>query len=195
MAIDMIEDNELSALAPMRQSVFMDDNISDVFSKLGYAQQGETEFNAFLGIAEGNRKKGKAIKAKNPVKDFPFNEKMSCVQLGDVAEKLSAEIDAATLESGAGSGFVKRQYADYLGRLKRHKNSIDALMRSKKCDEQTSTSETQKVISENAAAIKAAQMASTIPNTTSGKSNTMLYVLGGVALLGVVAFMILRQKQ
>jgi hypothetical protein len=195
MAIDMIEDNELSALAPMRQSVFMDDNIGDVFSRLGYARQGETEFNNFMQIGEGNRRKGKVIKAKNPVKNFPFNEKMSCVKLADIAEKVNAEIDAATLESGGGSAYLKRQYADYLGRLKRHKNSIDALMRSKKCEDQTSNSETQKIISENAAAIQAAQMASTIPETTSGKGNTMLYVLGGIAVLGLVGFMILRKKQ
>lgn len=194
MAIDMIEDNELSALAPMRQSVFTDDNIGDIFTRLGYAPTGETEFNGFLGIAEGNRKKGKVIKAKNPVKDFPFNEKMPCTQLSNVSEKLSAEIDAVTLESGAGSGFLKRQYADYLGRLKRHKNSIDALMRSKKCEEQTATLDTDKLISENAAAIQAAQMASTVPASASGGSNTMLYVAGAVVVLGIVGYMILKKN-
>lgn len=196
MAIDMIENEvELSALAPMRQSIFVNDNVSNIRSRLGYAPERETEFEGFLGMFEGNRKKGKAIKAKNVPATFPFNANMTCVQLADVAEKVNAEIDATTLEGGTGSAFLKKSYAEYLGKLKRHKNSIDALIRVKKCDSQMDALETEKLIAENAAAVQAAQQAAMLPSAASGnKNNTMLYIFGGLAFAGFAVFMILRKK-
>jgi len=196
MAIDMIEDNELSALAPMRQSIFQNDNVRRMPNRTGFDTLQQTEFNNFLGIAEGNRKKGKAIKSKDPVRDFPFNEKMTCAQLSDIGEKVDAELNATTLESGSGSAFVKKSYAEYLGKLKRHKNNIDALMRAKKCDEQTSSAETQRVITENAKAIQAAQGAAALPTQGSmfgGKSNSTILVVAGLGVAGLLTYMIMRK--
>lgn len=196
MAVDDIENNELSALAPMRQSIFQNDNVRRRYNRQGFDPLQETEFDSFLGIAEGNRKRGKAIKAKDPVKDFPFNEKMTCSQLADIGEKVDAELNATTLESGSGSAFVKKSYAEYLGKLKRHKNNIDALMRAKKCDDVTASAETQRVISENVKAIQAAQGAAALPvqsGMLGGKTNTTILVAMGLGVAGLLIYMIMRK--
>lgn len=198
MAIDMIEENEQSAYGNLRVSGFVDDVNGYVFTGNNFAPV--RNYSNFLGIAEGNVKKQRAIDAKKPNVLFPYNAAMNCAGLLQVLKNIEAEVDAVGIESSTESKRVVNANNNYLSRLARHRSMLENLIAQKKCETSLSNAEVSQTIKQNAEAIAAAQQAAqqAYNPAQSGGSNTGLWIgLGVVGVLGMCAlyFFNMRNQQ
>ena len=205
MAIDMIESNELSALAHQR-SGFKND--LQRVPKRKRAISLDSEFSNFSITTKGDRQE-QAVYSKygKPELDFSVSgmeEKGDCQGVENMITKVQQRLDLIASERGQSSN--KKQsnaYNNVYNNTQSYKNDLDNLYKRMGCKVKKEQAELEKTKKENIDAIISSTTASQIGlnqaeavSTTkkAGSSMNTIYIIGGVVLLGVVGFVIFRRK-
>jgi hypothetical protein len=191
MAIDMIEDNELSALAPQR-SGFKNDlqrmpkkkraiSIDDKYSNF-------TIFGTEIELTHTSKEDSQYEIAK---KGMPIDEKTTCETLQSYVNSLDSQIDIARKKAITNNTAGERADAqDEANGKSRFKNEVIEKMKSMKCDIASKDVEQKKNLEE------ALYLTKNILEQSKTKSNTFTYIIvGGVVALGVVAFIVIRNAK
>ena len=205
MAIDMIEGNELSALANQR-SGFKND--IQIVPKRKRAITLESDFSNFSITTKGDRQEQEVYyKYGQPQVDFSVSgmeEKGDCQGVENAIIKVQQRLDLIASERGQSSN--KKQsnaYNNVYNNTQSYKNDLDNLYKRMGCKIKKEQAELDKVKKENIDAIISSTTASQIGlnqaeaiTTTkkAGSSMNLIYIIGGVVLLGVVGFVVLRRK-
>ena len=197
MAIDMIESNELSALAHQR-SGFKND--LQRVPKRKRAISLDSEFSNFSITTKGDRQE-QAVYSKygKPELDFSVSgmeEKGDCQGVENMITKVQQRLDLIASERGQSSN--KKQsnaYNNVYNNTQSYKNDLDNLYKRMGCKVKKEQAELDKTKKENIDAIISSTTASQIGlnqaeaiSTTkkAGSSMNMIYIIGG--------FVILRKK-
>jgi LPXTG-motif cell wall-anchored protein len=205
MAIDMIESNELSALAHQR-SGFKND--LQRVPKRKRAISLDSEFSNFSITTKGDRQEQEVYyKYGQPQIDFSVSgmeEKGDCQGVENMITKVQQRLDLIASERGQSSN--KKQsnaYNNVYNNTQSYKNDLDNLYKRMGCKVKKEQAEIDKTKKENIDAIISSTTASQIGlnqaeaiSTTkkAGSSMNTIYIIGGVVLLGVVGFVIFRRK-
>ena len=205
MAIDMIESNELSALAHQR-SGFKND--LQRVPKRKRAISLDSEFSNFSITTKGDRQEQEVYyKYGQPQIDFSVSgmeEKGDCKGVEMMITKVQQRLDLIASERGQSSN--KKQsnaYNHVYDATQSYKNDLENLYKRMDCKVKKEQAELDKTKKENIDAIISSTTASQIGlnqaeaiSTTkkSGSSMNTIYIIGGVVLLGVVGFVIFRRK-
>jgi LPXTG-motif cell wall-anchored protein len=219
MAIDLIEDNELSALAGQR-SGFKND--LQRMPKRKKAITLDSDFSNFsigrLSVFEGGKIVNKTTKGDDqeqavyskygkPELDFSVSgmeEKGDCQGVENAIIKVQQRLDLISSERGQSSN--KKQsnaYNNVYNNTQSYKNDLDNLYKRMGCKIKKEQAELDKVKKENIEAIISSTTASQIglnqaesiaTTKKAGSSMNLIYIIGGVVLLGVVGFVVLRRK-
>jgi LPXTG-motif cell wall-anchored protein len=205
MAIDMIESNELSALAHQR-SGFKND--LQRVPKRKRAISLDSEFSNFSITTKGDRQEQEVYyKYGQPQIDFSVSgmeEKGDCQGVENMITKVQQRLDLIASERGQSSN--KKQsnaYNNVYNNTQSYKNDLDNLYKRMGCKVKKEQAELDKTKKENIDAIISSTTASQIGlnqaeaiSTTkkAGSSMNTIYIIGGVVLLGVVGFVIFRRK-
>lgn len=219
MAIDMIESNELSALAHQR-SGFKNDlqrvpkrkraiNLDSDFSNFSIGRLSVFEGGKIVNKTTKGDDQEQAVYSKygKPELDFSVSgmeEKGDCQGVENMITKVQQRLDLIASERGQSSN--KKQsnaYNNVYNNTQSYKNDLDNLYKRMGCKVKKEQAELDKTKKENIDAIISSTTASQIGlnqaeaiSTTkkAGSSMNMIYIIGGVVLLGVVGFVILRKK-
>jgi LPXTG-motif cell wall-anchored protein len=205
MAIDMIEGNELSALAHQR-SGFKND--LQRVPKRKRAITLDSDFSNFSITTKGDRQEQEVYqKYSNPEITFSvkgMEEKGDCQGVENMITKVQQRLDLIASERGQSSN--KKQsnaYNNVYNATQSYKNDLDNLYKRMGCKVKKEQAELDKTKQENIDAIISSTTASQIGlnqaealSTTkkAGSSMNTIYIIGGVVLLGVVGFVIFRRK-
>ena len=205
MAIDMIENNELSALAHQR-SGFKND--LQRVPKRKRAITLDSNFSNFSITTSGDRQEQAVYqKYSNPEIAFSvkgMEEAGDCQGVENMIIKVQQRLDLIASERGQSSN--KKQsnaYNKVYNNTQSYKNDLDNLYKRMGCKVKKEQAELDKTKKENIDAIISSTTASQIGlnqaeaiSTTkkAGSSMNTIYIIGGVVLLGVVGFVILRRK-
>ena len=205
MAIDMIEGNELSALANQR-SGFKND--LQRVPKRKRAITLDSDFSNFSITTKGDRQEQEVYyKYGQPQVDYSVSgmeEKGDCQGVENMITKVQQRLDLIANERGQSSN--KKQsnaYNKVYNNTQSYKNDLDNLYKRMGCKVKKEQAELDKTKKENIDAIISSTTASQIGlnqaeaiSTTkkAGSSMNTIYIIGGVVLLGVVGFVILRKK-
>lgn len=205
MAIDMIEGNELSALASQR-SGFKND--LQRVPKRKRAITLDSDFSNFSITTKGDRQEQEVYyKYGQPQVDFSVSgmeEKGDCQGVENMITKVQQRLDLIANERGQSSN--KKQsnaYNNVYNNTQSYKNDLDNLYKRMGCKVKKEQAELEKTKKENIDAIISSTTASQIglnqaeaiaTTKKAGSSMNMIYIIGGVVLLGVVGFVILRRK-
>ena len=205
MAIDMIEGNELSALAKQR-SGFKND--LQRVPKRKRAITLDSDFSNFSITTKGDRQEQEVYyKYGQPQVDYSVSgmeEKGDCQGVENMITKVQQRLDLIANERGQSSN--KKQsnaYNKVYNNTQSYKNDLDNLYKRMGCKVKKEQAELDKTKKENIDAIISSTTASQIGlnqaeaiSTTkkAGSSMNTIYIIGGVVLLGVVGFVILRKK-
>lgn len=205
MAIDMIENNELSALAQTRS------NFKNDLQRVPKRKRPitlDSDFSNFSITTKGDRQEQEVYqKYSNPEVTFSvkgMEESGDCQGVENMIIKVQQRLDLIASERGQSSN--KKQsnaYNNVYNNTQSYKNDLDNLYKRMGCKIKKEQAELEKTKKENIDAIITSTTASQIGlnqaeaiSTTkkAGSSINMIYVIGGVVLLGVVGFVILRRK-
>jgi LPXTG-motif cell wall-anchored protein len=205
MAIDMIEGNELSALAGQR-SGFKND--LQRMPKTKKAITLDSDFSNFSITTKGDRQEQEVYyKYGQPQVDFSVSgmeEKGDCQGVENAIIKVQQRLDLISSERGQSSN--KKQsnaYNNVYNNTQSYKNDLDNLYKRMGCKIKKEQAELDKVKKENIDAIISSTTASQIglnqaeaiaTTKKAGSSMNLIYIIGGVVLLGVVGFVVLRRK-
>jgi LPXTG-motif cell wall-anchored protein len=205
MAIDMIEGNELSALANQR-SGFKND--IQIVPKRKRAITLDSDFSNFSITTKGDRQEQEVYyKYGQPQVDFSVSgmeEKGDCQGVENAIIKVQQRLDLIASERGQSSN--KKQsnaYNNVYNNTQSYKNDLDNLYKRMGCKIKKEQAELDKVKKENIDAIISSTTASQIglnqaeaiaTTKKAGSSMNLIYIIGGVVLLGVVGFVVLRRK-
>jgi LPXTG-motif cell wall-anchored protein len=205
MAIDLIEDNELSALAGQR-SGFKND--LQKMPKRKKAITLDSDFSNFSITTKGDRQEQEVYyKYGQPQVDFSVSgmeEKGDCQGVENAIIKVQQRLDLISSERGQSSN--KKQsnaYNNVYNNTQSYKNDLDNLYKRMGCKIKKEQAELDKVKKENIEAIISSTTASQIglnqaesiaTTKKAGSSMNLIYIIGGVVLLGVVGFVVLRRK-
>lgn len=205
MAIDMIENNELSALAHPR-SGFKND--LQRVPKRKRATTLDSSFSNFSITTSGDRQEQAVYqKYSNPEITFSvkgMEEAGDCQGVENMITKVQQRLDLIASERGQSSN--KKQsnaYNNVYNNTQSYKNDLDNLYKRMGCKVKKEQAELEKTKKENIDAIISSTTASQIGlnqaeavSTTkkAGSSLNTIYIIGGVVLLGVVGFVIFRKK-
>jgi len=205
MAIDLIEDNELSALAGQR-SGFKND--LQRMPKRKKAITLDSDFSNFSITTKGDRQEQEVYyKYGQPQVDFSVSgmeEKGDCQGVENAIIKVQQRLDLISSERGQSSN--KKQsnaYNNVYNNTQSYKNDLDNLYKRMGCKIKKEQAELDKVKKENIDAIISSTTASQIglnqaesiaTTKKAGSSMNLIYIIGGVVLLGVVGFVVLRRK-
>jgi LPXTG-motif cell wall-anchored protein len=205
MAIDLIEDNELSALAGQR-SGFKND--LQRMPKRKKAITLDSDFSNFSITTKGDRQEQEVYyKYGQPQVDFSVSgmeEKGDCQGVENAIIKVQQRLDLISSERGQSSN--KKQsnaYNNVYNNTQSYKNDLDNLYKRMGCKIKKEQAELDKVKKENIEAIISSTTASQIglnqaesiaTTKKAGSSMNLIYIIGGVVLLGVVGFVVLRRK-
>ena len=205
MAIDMIEGNELSALAGQR-SGFKND--LQRMPKTKKAITLDSDFSNFSITTKGDRQEQEVYyKYGQPQVDFSVSgmeEKGDCQGVENAIIKVQQRLDLIASERGQSSN--KKQsnaYNNVYNNTQSYKNDLDNLYKRMGCKIKKEQAELDKVKKENIDAIISSTTASQIglnqaeaiaTTKKAGSSMNLIYIIGGVVLLGVVGFVVLRRK-
>lgn len=205
MAIDMIEGNELSALATQR-SGFKND--LQGMPKRKRAITLDSDFSNFSITTKGDRQEQEVYqKYSNPDVTFSvkgMEESGNCQGVEDMIIKVQQRLDLIASERGQSSN--KKQsnaYNNVYNATQSYKNDLDNLYKRMGCKIKKEQAELDKVKKENIDAIISSTTASQIglnqaeaiaTTKKAGSSMNLIYIIGGVVLLGVVGFVVLRRK-
>lgn len=205
MAIDLIEDNELSALAGQR-SGFKND--LQRMPKRKRAITLDSDFSNFSITTKGDRQEQEVYyKYGQPQVDFSVSgmeEKGDCQGVENAIIKVQQRLDLISSERGQSSN--KKQsnaYNNVYNNTQSYKNDLDNLYKRMGCKIKKEQAELDKVKKENIEAIISSTTASQIglnqaesiaTTKKAGSSMNLIYIIGGVVLLGVVGFVVLRRK-
>jgi len=205
MAIDMIEGNELSALANQR-SGFKND--IQIVPKRKRAITLDSDFSNFSITTKGDRQEQEVYyKYGQPQVDFSVSgmeEKGDCQGVENAIIKVQQRLDLIASERGQSSN--KKQsnaYNNVYNNTQSYKNDLDNLYKRMGCKIKKEQAELDKVKKENIDAIISSTTASQIglnqaeaiaTTKKAGSSMNLIYIIGGVVLLGVVGFVVLRIK-
>lgn len=194
MAIDMIEDNELSALAPSRLGMrnFVNDR-----PRMGKKMPHQEErMQEFLGI--GNRKKrGKLVSAQSEKwKSLPTDCESIASSVAIVEEDTAALIKSTATQKGATLKNTKaliNENQRVLGELKQIKVGAECskLAEQKKAEEERKFQENLVKVSEESIA-KAKGEAETLSQKVSS-NKTLLLIGGGVVAVGIIGYLIFKK--
>ena len=206
MAIDLIEDNELSALAGQR-SGFKND--LQRMPKRKKAITLDSYFSNFSITTKGDRQEQEVYyKYGQPQVDFSVSgmeEKGDCQGVENAIIKVQQRLDLISSERGQSSN--KKQsnaYNNVYNNTQSYKNDLDNLYKRMGCKIKKEQAELDKVKKENIDAIISSTTASQIglnqaeaiaTTKKAGSSMNLIYIIGGVVLLGVVGFFVLRRKR
>lgn len=205
MAIDMIENNELSALAQTRS------NFKNDLQRVPKRKRPitlDSDFSNFSITTKGDRQEQEVYqKYSNPEVTFSvkgMEESGDCQGVENMIIKVQQRLDLIASERGQSSN--KKQsnaYNNVYNNTQSYKNDLDNLYKRMGCKIKKEQAELEKTKKENIDAIITSTTASQIglnqaeaisTNKKAGSSINMIYVIGGVVLLGVVGFVILRRK-
>lgn len=205
MAIDMIENNELSALAQTRS------NFKNDLQRVPKRKRPitlDSDFSNFSITTKGDRQEQEVYqKYSNPEVTFSvkgMEESGDCQGVENMIIKVQQRLDLIASERGQSSN--KKQsnaYNNVYNNTQSYKNDLDNLYKRMGCKIKKEQAELEKTKKENIDAIITSTTASQIGlnqaeaiSTTkkAGSSINMIYIIGGVVLLGVVGFVILRRK-
>jgi len=221
MAIDMIESNELSALAHQRsgfkndlqrvpkrkRAISLDSDFSN-FSIWGvsFLEKGATIIPTYQ--SKGDEKEievyNKYGKPENEFSVGGMEEKGNCQGVEDMINKVQQRLDLIASERGQSSN--KKQsnaYNNVYNHTKGYQNDLQNLYKRMNCLVKKEQAELEKTKKENTDAIINSTIASQIGlnkaqsiDTTkkAGASMNLVYIIGGVVLLGVVGIVLLRRK-
>jgi len=209
MAIDMIEDNELSALAPMRNGGHFK---NEMFSRPSIQRNKrpirlDSEFSNFSLTPQWNFDKervtgeGKALIAK-----YEFNiDKVTCDELKAMKLKLqNASDDFSRSWNSYSNSHVQDEVRNWVNIFLRRVTEFDDAIKTKKCLEleqkrldDESNARQQQVIQQSAInAQLGLSQAEALAKQAAGKgmsSSTKFMIIGGVAIVGIVLVSILRR--
>ena len=205
MAIDMIENNELSALGNQR-SGFKNDLQRVPKRKRVIAL--DSDFSNFSITTKGDRQEQEVYyKYGQPQVDFSVSgmeEKGDCKGIELMMSRVQQRLDL--IESERGQSSNKKQsnaYNHVYDATQSYKADLENLYKRMDCKVKKEQAELDKTKKENIDAIISSTTASQIGlnqaeaiSTTkkAGSSMNTIYIIGGVVLLGVVGFVILRRK-
>jgi len=201
----MIEGNELSALAGQR-SGFKND--LQRMPKTKKAITLDSDFSNFSITTKGDRQEQEVYyKYGQPQVDFSVSgmeEKGDCQGVENAIIKVQQRLDLIASERGQSSN--KKQsnaYNNVYNNTQSYKNDLDNLYKRMGCKIKKEQAELDKVKKENIDAIISSTTASQIglnqaeaiaTTKKAGSSMNLIYIIGGVVLLGVVGFVVLRRK-
>jgi LPXTG-motif cell wall-anchored protein len=221
MAIDMIENNELSALANQRSGfkndlqrmpkrkrpITLDSDFSNFsIGGVSFLEKGATIIPTYQ--SKGDEKEQAVYdKYGKPEVDFSVSgmeEKGDCQGVELMITKVQQRLDLIASERGQSSN--KKQsnaYNNVYNNTQSYKNDLDNLYKRMGCKVKKEQAELEKTKKENIDAIISSTTASQIGlnqaealSTTkkAGASMNTIYIIGGVVILGVVGFVIFRRK-
>ena len=191
MAIDMIEENELSALAPQR-SGFKNDvqkmpkkkraiGLDDKYSNF-------TVFGKEIELSHTSKEGSQYEIAK---RGLPMDEKSTCESLQSIIDKLDGEIEVARKKAiSNNTGGERADAQDEANGKSRYRSEVLERMKSMKCDIGNKDVEQKKNLEE------ALYLTKNILEQGKTKSNTFTYIIiGGVLAISVVAFIVIRNAK
>jgi LPXTG-motif cell wall-anchored protein len=199
MAIDMIENNEMGALAHSRLGSrnFVDDRKSKVRFR-SYTGIQEFEEENFLGILEGKAKQ----KVRNAVRDkwktLPKNNCATIQQSIDIVQNDIARITKQlAIKSNADRKTELDETNNVLGDLKSAQIRLNCENIEAQAQQQQAKAETEATLKQAAEEqVQAAKKDIATQSTTTNPSTQNWLIYGGVGLVVVIAaFMILKKKK
>jgi len=194
MAIDMLEDNELSALAPSRLG--MKNFIND--KPMRGKKMPKTEEN-FANLFGGTNRKKLVSRIKGKWASLPTDCGSIDSSIRIVEEDTAAQIKKSSTQKGynlKSTKLIIQENQTTLGELKKLKEAnCVGLEEEKKAVEEQKFQEKLEKISEEAIA-KAKGDTSGLGKLMDGvKSNKNVYIIGGAILvLGVVSYFVFKKK-
>lgn len=219
MAIDMIENNELSALGTPR-SGFKNDlqrvpkrkraiTLDSDFSNFSIGKLSVFEDGKIINKTTKGDEQEQAVynKYSKPEVDFSVSgmeEKGDCQGVENMIVKVQQRLDLIASERGQSSN--KKQsnaYNNVYNHTQGYKNDLQNLYKRMNCLVKKEQAELEKTKKENIDAIISSTTASQIglnqaealaTNKKAGSSMNTIYIIGGVVLLGVVGFVLLKRK-
>ena len=196
MAIDMLEDNELSALAPSRLG--MKNFINDKPMRGKKMPKQEEQFAYLFGSA--NRKK-LASRIQGKWSSLPTDCGSIDTSIKIVEEDIAAQIKKSSTEKGynlKSTKIIIQQSQTALGELKKMREiNCSAVIEDKKAMEEQKFQEKLEKISEDAIAkAKGDTQGSFVSKFVENvKSNKNIYLIGGgILVLGIVSYSMFKKK-
>jgi hypothetical protein len=191
MAIDMIEQNELSALAPQRSGFKNDVQRMPKKKRAIGLDDKYSNFTVFGKEIELGHKSKEDTQYQTVKRGMPIDEKTTCETLQSYIDNLDGQIDVARKKAITNKTAGERADAqDEANGKSRFRGEVLERMKSMKCDIANKDLEQKKNLEE------ALYLTQNILNQSKTKSNTFTYlIVGGVIALGVVAFIVVRNAK
>jgi hypothetical protein len=199
MAIDMIEDNELSALAPMRNGGHFKDEISSsirrkkpvMLNNFKKKQDTYANFTIFGKEVELSHTSKEDTQYATAKRFMPIDDKSTCETLQSYVNSLETQIEVARKKAITNSTAGERADAqDEANGKSKYKLEILEKMKSMKCDIDNKEAE-QKKNTEQALLIS-----KSILEQNQTKSNILTYaIIGGVIIIGAVTFILIKNRK
>jgi hypothetical protein len=223
MAIDMIEDNELSALAPMRNGgrfkneMFSRPSIQRNKKSVtlnqfrganGYDTSIIDDYSNFSFTPKWTFDKARVTESgKNLLAQYEFNiDKITCDELKVMKLKLqNASDDWSRSWNAYSNSQVQDEVRTWVNLFKRRVTEFEDAMTTKKCadleakklDEESRIRQNQAIqeatINSQLGLSQAEQIAKQMAGQTKMSSTTKFMIIGGVVIVGVVLISILRR--
>jgi hypothetical protein len=191
MAIDMIEENELSALAPQRSGFKNDVQKMPKKKKSIGLDDKYSNFTIFGKEIELSHTSKEGTQYEIVKRGMPIDEKTTCETLQSYIDNLDGQIDVARKKAITNKTAGERADAqDEANGKSRFRGEVFERMKTMKCDVTNKSLEQKKNLEE------ALYLTQNILEQSKTKSNTFTYVIvGGVIALGVVAFIVVRNAK
>lgn len=190
MAIDMIENSDLGALARSRHG-----------GNRNFINDGDNGYANFLGVGEGKNGDRKGDEYNEAKGKYPFTDSFTCQQLQDLRDKISVEIDQQEVNSHSANYKKKDQkvQADAAQGYSQYRSEIEDQLKKIKCGDQQMAEAEKKDAEKIAAVISGAQQAATtsadqVGRTVASGTNLIIYIVSGIAFFGIVGVIIYKMK-
>jgi hypothetical protein len=191
MAIDMIEENELSALAPQRSGFKNDVQRMPKKKKSIGLNDGYSNFTVFGKEIELSHTSKEGTQYEIAKRGMPIDEKTTCETLQSYVDNLDGQIDVARKKAITNASAGERADAqDEANGKSKFRSEVVERMKTMKCDIAKKDVEQKKNLEE------ALYLTQNILQQSKTKSNTFTYIIvGGVIAIGVVAFIVIRNAK
>lgn len=193
MAIDMIEQNELSALGESRLKSM--NFVNDANNYQNYI--GDDFYNLF-----GSRRK-KKTKFREDVRKLYDNFKTDCESLATNIDIVTTDLETLVKRSGGKSSLEFKEKIDetqiVLGELKKIQTQQQCVLKSAAAEKELQSAENIKTLvdlSDRSVAMAQAEL-SGIDNSKKDEmsTNTYIYIAGGVLAVGIIGVLLYKMKK
>jgi hypothetical protein len=191
MAIDMIEENELSALAPQRSGFKNDVQKMPKKKRTIGIDDKYSNFTIFGKEIELSHTSKEGTQYEIVKRGLPMDEKSTCESLQSIINNLDGQIEVARKKAISNNTAGERADAqDEANGKSRYRSEVLERMKSMKCDIDNKDIEQKKNLEE------ALYLTKNILEQGKTKSNTFTYIIiGGVVAISVVAFIVIRNAK